>query len=546
MEKQLTKIWEEYEKGKNFLQKKDIYSRSERCHEFVDGDQWSGLNVPKGVERPAQLNILAPIMKSSTALVGQNTMDIIFSPLNKTYANEKYVAMCEALNKFVKDTWERLKLDAGIWDILEDSFIAGDALAYFYWQDEEIKIEYLDNTNIIFADENNPHIQKQPYILIPQRKYLQDVKQEAAANGLAMEDIEGIVADESEETAWGEEEKKNEDKVTVITKLWKSQGTVHIARAARTVQYQPDTVLQGENNGIVSALSLYPVVKYSWKLRKNSARGVGDIWDKIPNQISINKNFYRFETSVKSGAFPHKIYSSNALSASEVDKLNYPGSSIAVTAGVGQQLDGLIRYLQPGNISPYAISIWQDLIKLTRELSGAGDNLENINPEQASGAAINAAREAKTLNVNAQVAAFKQFVEDIALVWANLWQVYNKDVVAFEDVTIDPTEFIKLKPSVRVDVSPNSPYSKMAQELNLKELFLADKISFEEYVSALDDSSNVPKAKLLDIVAKRQALQEQMAQEQLLMEQQAVGGMPQIIDGGGDENAMQEMQYGAV
>ncbi|MEG1801626.1 MAG: hypothetical protein RR273_06570, partial [Oscillospiraceae bacterium] len=66
------------------------------------------------------------------------------------------------------------------------------------------------------------------------------------------------------------------------------------------------------------------------------------------------------------------------------------------------------------------------------------------------------------MNVNAQVAAFKQFIEDIALVWANLWQVYNKDVVNFEGMTIDPTEFIKLKPSVRVDVSPNSPYSKMA------------------------------------------------------------------------------------
>ncbi|MEG1801625.1 MAG: hypothetical protein RR273_06565, partial [Oscillospiraceae bacterium] len=68
---------------------------------------------------------------------------------------------------------------------------------------------------------------------------------------------------------------------------------------------------------------------------------------------------------------------------------------------------------------------------------------------------------------------------------------------------------------------------------------MADKISFEEYVSALDDSSNVPKAKLLDIVAKRQALQ--MAQEQLLIEQQAMDGMPQVVDGGGGENAMQEV-----
>lgn len=529
MEKQLTQIWQEYEKSRGYLQDSGIYTNSERCHEFVDGDQWAGLKVPSGMEKPPQLNILTPIMKNATALVGQNTMDITFSPLNKTAAKEKYIAICEALNKFVADTWEHLKLDAGVWDILEDSFIVGDAFLYFYWEEEEIKAEYLDNVNVLFADENNPNIQKQPYILIPQRKYLSDVKQEAINNKIPKEEINLILPDEDEENLSSEKEIKLQNKVTVITKLWKDKGVVHIARATKSTEYQKDTILQSENNGVTAALSLYPIAKYSWRLRKNSARGVGDIWDKIPNQISINKNFYRFESSVKSGAFPHKVYLQNSIDPSEIEKLRYPGSEIAVKAAMGQPIDGIIKYLQPGSISSYAVSIWQDLIQLTRELSGAGDNLENINPERASGAAINAAREAKTLNVNAQVAGFKQFIEDIALVWANLWQVYNKEAVVINGITIDPTEFIRLKPSVRIDVSPNSPYSKMARELSLKELFTADKITFEEYVATLDDSSNTPKAKLQDILAKRQemqAAQQGMSQE---MPQEMPQGMSQVM-----------------
>ena len=53
-------------------------------------------------------------------------------------------------------------------------------------------------------------------------------------------------------------------------------------RSTKTVVYQPETRIEG--------MTLYPIAGYSWKPKKGSARGEGDVWDKIPNQISINKN----------------------------------------------------------------------------------------------------------------------------------------------------------------------------------------------------------------------------------------------------------------
>lgn len=502
MDTEYTSIWNEYEKCKNYLDGQNLFSKSEKCHDFVDGDQWKGLKVPAGIEKPPQLNILQPILKNATALVGQHSMDITFSPLNKTANKDKYIKMCDALNKFATDTWEKLKLDSKLWDVLEDAYITGDSMMYFYWKDEEIKSEILDNVNVLFADENNPEIQEQPFILIPQRKYVRDIREEAKKNGLSKEEIEKIVADKDIDKINGNKpEIENDIKVNVVTKMWKKDGVVHIARATKNVVYQKETALS-TNDGKVT---LYPIAKYSWKLRKNCARGAGDIWDKIPNQIEINKGVYRFCQAVKCNAFPHKVFMETALSPQAIENLDTPGSNISVR-GTVQNINNIVGYLQPASISPYAASIWQNLIDLTRSLAGAGDNLENINPEQASGSAINAAREAKALNVNNQVAAYKQFLEDIAMIWADMWKAYNIEPIIFNEQIIMPKEFANLKPSVRVDISPNTPFSKLAQETELKELFIAGHISFEEYVETLSDSSNIPKGRLKEIIEKRKEM----------------------------------------
>lgn len=512
MDSVMTDIWQQYEKSKNFLSGEQLMAKSEKCHDFVDGEQWKGLVVPKGMDRPPQMNILQPIMKNATALVGQNSLEIVFSPLNRTAAKERYVQMCEALNKFVRDTWERLRFDAKVWNILEDAYIVGDALVYSFWDldNGEIKVEFLDNVNVFYGDENNPEIQEQPYLLIPQRKYLTDVKAEAATNGLSQEEIDMIVADNnSEEVNGNTRELENDTKVTVITKMWKKDGVVCIARTTRNVVYQPETILKTKDG----AVTMYPIAKYSWKLRKNSARGAGDIWDKIPNQIEINKGVYRFCQAVKTTCFPHKLFLEAALSQDAISKLDVPGSAIGLkNGGSVQGINNLVGYLQPGNLSPYAAQIWQTLIEQTRALAGAGDNLENINPENASGTAITAAREAKALNVNGQVSAYQQFIEELAMIWADLWKAYSVESITAETVLPDgttqqieipATAFKDLKPSVRVDLSPKTPFSKYAQEQELKELYLAGKISFEEYVESLDDDSYMPKQKLKNIIEKR-------------------------------------------
>ena len=65
-----------------------------------------------------------------------------------------------------------------------------------------------------------------------------------------------------------------------------------------------------------------------------------------------------------------------------------------------------------------------------------------------------------------------------------------------------------LEANIRVDIPPKSPYDRYAEEQSLENLFMSDKITFEEYVEALPEGSAMPKDVLQKIVEKRKENQE--------------------------------------
>ena len=501
-----TQIWREYQKGLEYMTNVNLFSRVSTCHDFVNGDQWKGLRYSG--ERPPRLNILFPMMKSSTAMVGQNALTIEYTSMNYGPARPRLLKICDLLNQNARMLWEQMKLDKVMWDILQDAYIAGDSFLYFYddaaSHKGRILCEQIDTTNIMLADERQPDIQKQPYILIVRRMPVDTVRQMAISNGLGPQEEEGIMPDDDAGAAAGPRGRTG-DKTTVVARLWKENGNVHIMRVCKTMVLQPDTEIPG--------LSLYPLAKYSWKPRKGLARGDGDVWDKIPNQISINKSLYRLEQAVKSASYPIKVYRQNAISPASVARLSRPGASIALQGSGDMPLSNIISYLSPAAISPYAVTFWQDLIKLTRDLSGTGDNLENLNPEQASGVAIQAVMEAKNLNVNMQLAAYRQFAEDIAAIWFDMMTVYNPSGLAVTNrapdengsyVTVIPTQALKeLDVYIKIDALPTGATLRAAKDDRLKEMLEKGLITFAEYVQALSQDSSMPVETFRKIVAQR-------------------------------------------
>lgn len=522
-ELECTAIWQKYQQGVRRLQNIGLYAKTRKAYRFFEGDQWSGLE--SGGEAMPIYNIIQPVVEHKSASVAMNGMEICYTPLEYGDYNQAARA-CQALNRYAARQWELLKMDKLSWQAVKDACIAGDSYLYFY--NKDLGAQVIDNASIYFADETSADIQRQPWIIIAERRFLRDVKREARENGLSQQEIDGIGADQDTDQLLGEDARKNqaleEQRCTSLLYMSRNEeGVVQICRSVKSVIYQKDVLLQAKDkrNGqpLGRGMTLYPVAGLVWVKKKGSARGVGEAGPLIANQIEINKMLARRLMNAKLTAFGRLVYNSDRVL--NPDGVNKVGTPIRVKGIEASRVTDLVAYLHPSPMSQDAKNLTDEMISQTRDLAGAGDAaLGQINPENASGAAIIAVRDQAALPLNEQIADYKQLCEDVAAIWYELWATYHPmgmeielppprtgpgEEAALPERESIPAEVLQqMRVNIRIDVSPANPYSKYAQEQALGALFQSQAISFEEYVEALDENAAAPKGKLREIVKRRQ------------------------------------------
>lgn len=531
MSEQVTKIWRRYQKCKDYLDKKALVRKTNQNWNFYIGNQWEGLE--SGGEQMPVLNFIEPTIKYKVSVVSQNSMTAVYSDLS---GREDTQEACEVLNKLFAESWDKGKMNATAWEVIEAAAVQGDSYAYWGGDcDSKIPPQVLPNTSVLLADENITDVQKQPYILIVERLDVQAIRKLAKENGLSKEDIELITSDDNKDLQIANKDEVT-DKVTSILHMRKNEdGYVEVARSTRSVVYEPTHVIHGANDygeymGI--GLKSYPIVPFIWKKMPNTARGISEVAQLIPNQIEVNKTIARRSMTVKMTAYPRIAYDSSAIQNPE--DLDKTGVAIEVNGGA-QSVNQMISYLSAANISSDADKLLSDLLTMSRELAGAGDYATgNVNPEQASGQAIMAVRDTAQIPLNKQIQSYQQFVEDCALMFFDMWIAFNPDGLTYngqlgseDDMnqaqepqeTVIPIETLEqIRPSVRVDVSQDNAWSKMSEQQWVDNMFQQKQITFEEYVE-LCNSNSVPKGKLQAILQKRKQqamMQQQMMQEQML------------------------------
>lgn len=520
-----TDIWQKFEKSKDYEDKKRLLQRTERNWNFFVGNQWKGLNS-FGEELPV-LNFIKTIVQYKISSVAQNAMTAYYSDMEmRPEVTEVY----KALNLYWRQCWEKSKMNEMCWRMLKSAAIQGDS--YFYWHDGNTlePPQIIPNTSIHFADENIDNIQEQPYIIIEERWSLEEVKKYAKENGVSEEDLKLINSDnETERQLYNKDEVT--DKVTVLLYMTRNEnGVVETGRSTEAVVIEPLEAKVNQNGvgEIKGNLTVYPVINYVWEALPNTARGVGEVEMLIPNQLELNKTLARRSMAVKMAAYPRLAYDATAVGNPEdLDKV---GAPIAVQGGSAQSINQMIAYLNPANISGDALQLSNDLLQTTKDLAGASDYaLGNINPEQASGTAIIAVRDQSQVPLNEQVSRFKQFVEDVSLLWVDLWIVFNSDGITFEyedengmkiPVTLSQEDLEGLKPTVMIDVSPDNQWTKLAEQQSLDTLLQLGQITLEEYVECTPDNSSVPKGKLQQVMNKRKAQQATMEQQMMMQQAQ--------------------------
>lgn len=555
-----TDIWTLYDQNVSYCRMMGMFTDTDRNHRMYNGDQWNGLKV-EGIEK-VQYNFIKPIVKYKTGIIMTNLFAINYSSENfenKEFRNNA-TKICKLLNKKAARIWEHDYMDVKLRLVVKDAAINDEGIIYVTL-DKGTGLptnEIIDKNDIFYGNENDSDIQSQPYILVKQRKPVSEVQQIARDNGVSDDMLVHIMGDYENIEEAGETAKYEKDTMcTLVTKLYKSEGRVYFAQSTRYVEIKKD-----RNTG----LKYYPVAHLIWEEKKGSARGEGEVRQLIPNQLETNKTAMRRALTVKNTAYPNKVANIDKISnPNDVDRV---GSTIKAKGGSTiDDVAKIFSYVQPAQMSTDAEKLLNELINSTRELAGAGEIATGqVNPENASGRAILAIKQATEQPLTEHLVYVKGFVEDLARIHLDYITVYN-DSIQLEDEVIDPmtnekttvlVEVLKasleaLQPVVKVDITPKGAFDKYAQEQSVENLLTSGMFSAQRipelklYIKTLDDDSVMPKQKLLDMIEEWEREQQKIAAinvQSQLMQQRFNQFINSDIDGQASQmaNIMRQLQ----
>lgn len=543
-----TEVWALYEKGRNYHRMTNIYTDTDRNYRMYNGNQWHGAKL--GDVEPVQKNFIKPIVKYKVGVIHDNLYAINYSSQNfenKAFRQEAE-KICEMLNKKAARIWEKDKLDFKGRRITKDAAINDEGIIYVnYDLDKQVPVnEIIKKNDVYYGNENDDDIQLQPYILIRKRMPVVNAMEMARAEGLSEEKLLFIIGDNDTFEESGEAAKQEVDNmVTVITKMWKENGTVHFSMSTRWLDIKKDKD---------SGLTYYPVAHFLWEEKEGSARGEGEVRFLIPNQIEVNRTEVRRVLTVKYQAYPQKVVNTDKIA--NPSAINRVGGVIKTKGNATvDDVAKVISTLPPAQMSPDVKQLQEDLIQVTRDLAGAGDIATGqVNPEDASGRAILAVQQASQSPMTEQTESYKNFIEDLAKIWLDMIIVYSQDGIKLEEEVTDPqtgqpmielvevpqTALQELQAIVKVDITPKGAFDKYAQEQSIENMFQAGMFSAEKlpelktYVKLLDDDSVMPKQKLEDAIKiieeEQQKIAMMNAQAQIMQQkaQQFLSGDPEM------------------
>lgn len=533
-----TPIWTLYERGRNYHRLTGVYEDTDRNYRMYNGDQWGGAKL--GDVEPVQKNFIKPIVKYKNAVIHDNLYAINYSSMN--FENREFrkeaEKICEMLNKKAARIWEKDKMDFKGRRITKDAAINDEGIIYVNYdiENQTPLNEILKKNDVYYGNENDDDIQSQPYILTRKRMPVSNAIEMALAEGLSKDKTDMIIGDNDTFEESGEAAKEELDNmVTIITKMYKKDGTVHFSMATRWV-----TIKEDKDTG----LTYYPIAHFNWEEKEGSARGEGEVRYLIPNQVETNKTEMRRVLTVKFQAYPQKIVNKEKIA--NLNALNQVGGNIYVKGGMSvDDVSKVVATLPPAQMSPDVVKLQEDLISMTRELAGAGEIATGqVNPEAASGRAILAVEQASKAPMTEQKESYKNFIEDLAKIWLDMIIVYSQDGIKLEEEVTDPmtgetviqlvdvpqTALQELQASVKVDITPKGAFDKFAQESSIENMYVQGMFNVQRlqelktYASLLDDDSVMPKVKLeeaIEIIEEEQRKIAEINARAQIMQQRA-------------------------
>lgn len=505
-----------YEKSVQFNTQLGLYDTVRKNENFFIGNQWEGVEA-NGLPTPV-FNLLKRIVLFQVATITSDNIAMQASPLASTSKYELWDIdqITDVINKQFASIFEQNQLVGQIREFMRNAAVDGDGCIYSYFdttiengQDVkgEIVTEIIENTRVHFGNPNNRDVQQQPWIMLSRRMTVDEAKDMAEENGVAEDDWEAIAPDQ--ETYYNKHDSMTDDKVTVLTYLYrdKETGTIwkYVCTAAVEIQEPTDTELK-----------LYPLVWLNWDYVQDNYHGQSMITGLLPNQIFINKLFAMSMISLMTTAYPKIVYDKTRIKGWD----SRVGAAIGVNGG---DMNSVARIIDPAQISPQIAQFIQLAVQMTQEMMGASDVALGSGNAYNTSAIISLQRAAAVPTESVKQNLYR-CIESLGRIFMDHMRVFygtrNVQVnmnIKQEEMPLGiqlpdqdfnrPFDFSILKEipvSIQLDVGASSYWSEIATQQTLDNLLMQDKISLVDYLERIPNGYITKKQELIEKIKGQQ------------------------------------------
>lgn len=374
-------IWQEFQRDIDYKTKMGFISKFPEYVRFVEGDQWPPpTEKTKNMPRPVINQCDFTVENKQSNILAQD-LKMVFTPEelpNDEMKSKELVEASELFSAAAESMWKDADQDELNEDVVNDTLVLGTGVWHFYW-DNSIKGgqftpyvggmqgETIDPLDLCLG---NPQlkpsqIQRQPYIIIRNRKETDALKERAKSTGSDWDKITPDSENRDEKYDNGKQDLDKAYKTTTLTKYYKENDEVYWMEVTENAIIQKPRKLAPTYDGKEKPFTLYPVEILVFKRRKKCSYGRSILADMIPNQRMLNTGLGLMFLSIQQTAWPKIITKVGALLQSIT---NEPGEIITdhfSQAGV----DG-IKYMQPPNFSNMPVLLVDKLLELTRQVTG--------------------------------------------------------------------------------------------------------------------------------------------------------------------------------
>ena len=538
IKKEPNEIWREYQRGVSYNQNINLYETVEKNNNFYHGKQWEGLKAPKLIKPvynfiKEAVNLYRATLASDRIGFDIRTVNPVNPPTEENIANGVITddKIPQILEDAVNEVFEGANLRFLNREAIGNCAVDGDTCMYFYFDPDEdtgfdykgkIKAEVIDNTNVLFGNPSDKTVEVQPYIIIAYRRLVCDVKDEAEENGLPTDIIQA-----DDETLYMNTNFDSDNRyVTVLLKLWKEKGTVHLKKVTK------NAVIKQE---VDTELKKYPLCYMSWEPIKNSYHGVSAITAQIPNQIYVNKMLAMVMEYTQKMAFPKILFDQSKIKSEAIT--NEIGKAIGV---VGNPQEAFFTSFQGADMSSQVMQVVEFTISKTKEHMGAYDAaLGNVNPDNTS--AIIATQQAAAAPLDIQRMTFYNFVESYIRIIIDFMRInYGRRWVHIDDVPVefDFSQLGKYVYNLNIEIGKSNYWSEVNQQATLDSIMqmrlFENPQTAKLYINIIpDELLGNKKTEMLKELDK--AIEDMQMQQQAALEQQVQVEQPDQNVSGGNE-----------